>query len=484
VILCALPVEYRAVRRHLDDPRPYGDPNEVNWERGRFIGTHAEWDVVIVETGPENAPAAVETERLLSAVAPQVSMYVGVAGGLGDAKGVKAGEVIVPRRVFHYGAGKDSKVSGERPRGESVSRRLLLAAQRVARDRAWQGRVPDDAGGDVRVRFEPIASGDRLVKSVDSGVHELLRQHAEDAVAVDMESGGFLHAAQQHEYTRALVVRGISDLLTDKRPDDDQTRQPTAAERAAAFAYAVLSDTRPDEPSVDGPAPGASLDLPRQLAELAGLERWLQITEGLFQPTPHIDIEDSERFEVLQGWLAAHVPAEPTSEVTASAANFARVLRDLELVLNHVMHVRLHQYWVHEWYRNYHGSAQYDAEVQNFRNHVSLIWNLAAELTRALNLVRDRARVIDPGLLAETGAATTFTGPNHEPVLCPRYGAREAAQSQPYPGLQGFPEVLPTREDGSFGVGHHDEAPTPGQLRSWIETLEAEHGPGSPPPRA
>jgi hypothetical protein len=77
-VLCALPVEYAAIRQHVEDLEPFGDPAEVNWERGRFVGQHAEWDLLLVETGAENIPATVETEKVLSSFAPQVGLYVGL----------------------------------------------------------------------------------------------------------------------------------------------------------------------------------------------------------------------------------------------------------------------------------------------------------------------------------------------------------------------------------------------------------------------
>lgn len=479
VVLCALSIEYEAVRTHLSDLAPYGDPNLVNWERGRFSGQHGDWDVVIAETGPENGPAGIETGRALTYFRPQVALYVGIAGGLGDAKGVRAGDIIVPRRVYHYGTGKDGEAPGERARGESTDRRLLTAAQRVERAGKWSEDATEGTAADARVRFEPIASGDRLMKSVEAGAYEMLRTHAEDAVAVDMESGGFLYATRQHERVRALVVRGVSDLLVDKKPDDDRTRQPLAAGHAAAYAFAVLDETRPDPQAAGQPAHTVELDLARELADRAGLAHWQRLTEGLFAPTPHIGIEDSERLQELQGWLAAHVPVEPAGPVASALANFTRVLIDLELVLDHNMHVREHQYWLFPWYRSYYGYSDLPNQLDHYKRHVALIHNLAAELTRALNLVRDRARDLERGFLEQEGAAVALSGPDHSLAQAVRYGPIEASSDQPYPGLRGFPEALPERHGGSFGVGHHDDAHTPLELSDWIDKLEAEHGPGS-----
>lgn len=56
-----------------------------------------------------------------------------------------------------------------------------------------------------------------------------------------MEGRGFLAAAHANHPVRALIVRGISDLINNKSDIDDAGRQEIAARHASAFAFEVLA---------------------------------------------------------------------------------------------------------------------------------------------------------------------------------------------------------------------------------------------------
>src|SRR2546423_3358079 len=64
-----------------------------------------------------------------------------------------------------------------------------------------------------------------------------------------MEGSGFLRALHAHIDTAALVVRGISDLLSGKSDSDRRGSQVLASRNAAAFAMTILARL--------GAAPGA-----------------------------------------------------------------------------------------------------------------------------------------------------------------------------------------------------------------------------------
>jgi nucleoside phosphorylase len=68
VILTALPVEYRAVRKHLSDCSEETHEKGTVYETGRFEG----WQVLIAEIGAGNETAAVEAERAIQHFSPIV----------------------------------------------------------------------------------------------------------------------------------------------------------------------------------------------------------------------------------------------------------------------------------------------------------------------------------------------------------------------------------------------------------------------------
>jgi hypothetical protein len=99
-----------------------------------------------------------------------------------------------------------------------------------------------------------------------------------------------------------------------------------------------------------------------------------------------------------------------------------------------------------------------------FEQHVLLIKDLGIEMTRALNLVSERIRALDPRYGITEGAAGVFAGPN-ESLVVVSYTDAERLLPRPYPGLAEFEAVLPSR-DGSFG-------PYRSREEEWPETALA-----------
>jgi hypothetical protein len=113
--------------------------------------------------------------------------------------------------------------------------------------------------------------------------------------------------------------------------------------------------------------------------------------------------------------------------------------------------------------------------------HVRVVHNLGAELTRAVNLVRDRARAADPDALGHQPLAVARVGPDHALHHAPQYSDSERLLAQPYPGLRGFAAVLLQR-DGSFGVGGPQAETSLAEVSEWIDFLEDQDGRGSGAP--
>ncbi|MGA6151869.1 effector-associated domain 2-containing protein [Stenotrophomonas sp. NPDC087984] len=239
VVLTALEVEYRAVRAHLEDPRPVDAERGALFELGVFGDGSGERMVAIHMTGPGNPGAAASVERAAALFAPRAVLFVGVAGGVKD---VALGDVVAADAVYDYETGKDTE-SGFLPRQKTHQSAygLVQLARLVAAGDAWQRRIrPGDDVPRPRAHVKPLAAGGRVVAHHRSDAGLRLAASAGDALAVDMEGFGFLAGAYVNQQLDALVIRGISDLLGDKGEAHDGRWQPVASRHAAAFAFELI----------------------------------------------------------------------------------------------------------------------------------------------------------------------------------------------------------------------------------------------------
>jgi len=262
VILTALSVEFSAVCAHLSDIQEEIHPQGTIYERGKFSGPNAVWDVAIVEIGPGNAGAAREAERAIAHFNPDVILFVGVAGGIKD-KGVALGDVVASTKVYGYESGKAEHTFKPRPEIGLSAYRLEHRARAEAKRNDWLKRL-SVTEPIPRVFVAPIAAGEKVIASTESEVFQFLRSNYGDAVAVEMEGLGFLDAARANQQVSAMVIRGISDLIDNKAKVDKAGYQEIAARHASAFAFEMLAKLQPKhevvpEVSTSKPAIGMTL---------------------------------------------------------------------------------------------------------------------------------------------------------------------------------------------------------------------------------
>jgi nucleoside phosphorylase len=243
VILTALPVEYKAVKAHLTnivEERYHG----TIYEQGHFLSKHSHlWKILIAEIGPGNRRAAAEAERAINYFNPDVAFFVGVAGGL-KVKDVSIGDVVAATKVYGYESGKaEAEMFKTRPDVMNSSHSLEQQARVEVRNEHWLTRIKGDASEHKpRARVGPIAAGEKVVRSMRAAVCEFIHNHYNDALAVEMEGIGFLEAVHLNENVKALVIRGVSDLLDDKDQADQSGSQEIAARYASAFAFQILAN--------------------------------------------------------------------------------------------------------------------------------------------------------------------------------------------------------------------------------------------------
>ncbi|MCW2985769.1 MAG: hypothetical protein JWR63_3339 [Conexibacter sp.] len=255
LIVTALQLERRAVQKHLKN-LTIESASGVAADVGTFASPRGEISVAVLETGAGNVGASTLTVRAEEALRPEVVVMVGVAGGLKD---VRIGDVVASSKVYWYEGGKQTERLAPRPDLAPVSPTLLQMARGVASADAWLNRIkppePEKPSGTrPHAVVAPIVAGEKVLANSTSDVVHDLRSFYGDAVTVDMEDFGTLHGATSAERTKAIAVRGVSDLLDAKAAADASGSQPVAASHAAAFAFELLAIYfRPSVPNARAP---------------------------------------------------------------------------------------------------------------------------------------------------------------------------------------------------------------------------------------
>jgi nucleoside phosphorylase len=542
LICTALGLETEAVAGALGEVRETFFSRD-RWPVGHLSG-RIDWDVVIVETGAENNVATARVESALSVIKPSVVVFVGIAGGFA-AHGVHTLDLIVPARVHQYGAGRAKDKLDRRHRDHEPTPRLLHLAKSVDREDRWRNRLSDPALVDpippqsqpkrtignrsgglvgraqtmltgrrpiasvpsrrVKVFFEPLASGDHVVKSLESETYRNIREDYDQAVGVDMEAAGFLTAAAQHEEVLRLVVRGVSDLLSDKDITKETDNQPRAARIASAFALEVLAQIPADQlvrpgsavPKAperhdrerhtssaghsaasepvnrpasraaellgDGslsPADAALLSQVEEWAEIVDLVAWGHRTEGLFLSyQPRLPVRFVHALQTARSWLGSRVhPAGASSEVGDALTNFHRTVTAFLRVFDLDLDVDEHFAKVARFDRQHGASIQERMQLdRQYEHHVRVIQNLGLELTRAANLVCERARRdLDPMLRVKEGKVQVAVGPDGYLEVVD-FTEEEREQPIPFPeALDDFLDSLPSRAGAYLGDDGED----------------------------
>jgi nucleoside phosphorylase len=303
VILNAIRVELEAVCAHLQGIHEETYKGTI-YRRGTFSDGTYSWDVVIVQAGRGGYAAATETERAITFYHPELVLFVGVAGGR---KGVKHGDVVVATKVYAYESGKADATFQIRPEVGRPSYRLEQRAQAEAAKKDWLKRLGDHLSDPPpSVHVGPIAAGGSVITSLDSATEKLLQASYNDTLAVEMEGHGFLEAVHRADRrVDALIIRGISDLMSDKAEADALHWQEIASRHASAFAFEILAKLESVDFQQDQQAKSADLIIPsRQLPatyEKQALEtefheqstEWQAVSTALV-PAPSVSIQAQE----------------------------------------------------------------------------------------------------------------------------------------------------------------------------------------------
>ncbi|WP_446210894.1 5'-methylthioadenosine/S-adenosylhomocysteine nucleosidase family protein [Micromonospora sp. IBSANI012] len=261
VILTALNLEYEAVWEKLTDLRVHRHPAGTRFEVGRLGRSGCR--VALGLVGKGNHPAAVLAERAIAKFTPAAVLFVGVAGGLWP--NIRLGDVVVATKIYAYhgGTSEDDGLKA-RPKAWEIPHGPSQIAHHLARRGDWALGL--SAGNPPAVHFGPIAAGEIVQDSAVSEQARWVRDHYNDAVAIEMEAAGVAQAGHLNHALPVVVVRGISDRADgSKTITDGENWQPRAVAHAAAFATALaqelIAEGAADRPSLAGKGGSESMSM-------------------------------------------------------------------------------------------------------------------------------------------------------------------------------------------------------------------------------
>ncbi|WEV26126.1 5'-methylthioadenosine/S-adenosylhomocysteine nucleosidase [Streptomyces sp. 71268] len=231
VVLTALNLEYQAVRQKLADPQVHRHERGTRFEVGTVRGTSCR--VALGLTSKGNHSAAVIAERAIQEFSPVAVLFVGVAGALWET--ARLGDVVMATHVYAYHGGTSEDDGRKaRPRVWEAPHGISQLGSHLARLNDWADDTPGH-GRAPQVRFGAVAAGEVVQNSRISADAQWIRQHYNDALAIEMEAAGVAQAGHLNGAPVA-IIRGISDRADGtKSSAKDRNWQPRAAANAAAF---------------------------------------------------------------------------------------------------------------------------------------------------------------------------------------------------------------------------------------------------------
>jgi len=244
VIQTALALEQEAIIRKLSNVGDYIHPDSKTiYKVGNYISNGNKLQIIVGRTNQTNINAALETERIIQHFKPTYLFFVGVAGGLKD---VKVGDIVIGSDVFGYEKGKvkEGDLFLSRPQFGFSSYELEQLATNFSTSDSWKKQSASFLNTkfheSISAYVGTIASGEKVVGSIDSELYNFLKQYCSHALAVEMEGLGFLEACRPYPLIKSLIIRGISDLVDNKENSDKEGSQPYASKNATEFLFGLI----------------------------------------------------------------------------------------------------------------------------------------------------------------------------------------------------------------------------------------------------
>jgi nucleoside phosphorylase len=228
VILCPVEVEFKKIRKILTNSKST-QYKKLSFDFGQIKAKSYNWNIAVIEPDLNLSSFGLKVNEAISTLNPKYVFLAGIAGGIKDPK---IGDIVIGTKAYFYEGGKETNEGFvARPRIiENKSNDLLTIAKRITREIKQKN---------TEFHFGAIASGNKVLASLDSQSIEIIKKHYNDTQALEMESYEFALAASRLEIPY-LNIRGISDLIDGKTKSDSDGHQETVSEEVAIFLYQLI----------------------------------------------------------------------------------------------------------------------------------------------------------------------------------------------------------------------------------------------------
>ena len=220
-ILVAMTLEREEIVKKI-----VGCHTEDYFNQTYYLGTIADRDVVVAESGVGKVASAVTACRLIERFSCDTVLNIGTAGGI--RKEENSLDVVVADVVTYHDWDEESV--NLRPRGFDTNNGFVFAADEklVEKAREVMNRVSH-----YQTFVGHVVSGDAFV--TDKKLVKKIRKSFPEAYACDMESATVGHVCTSYGVP-FVIIRSLSDIVLKEGNDlDFQTYAKAASERAAGF---------------------------------------------------------------------------------------------------------------------------------------------------------------------------------------------------------------------------------------------------------
>ncbi len=236
--------EFEHIKEIVGDIKSINDP-EFDIQTGKIKGT--EKNIVIShQHNMGMIDASFLTAKIIKEYQPEYIIMTGVCGGR-KSKGLKIGDVIIPKKVLSYQSGKIEEDGFKYYlSAETITGKHIQLAENHQREICSKIEISSGRNGyGLKAHFQSMACGSMVVNKrgyLDSEIAKF----DEQVIGVDMESYGFIRAwkLMNNGFTKPLIVKSVMDFTEDKTDKD----KDFAAYTSAQFLKFLIQDVLFNKP--------------------------------------------------------------------------------------------------------------------------------------------------------------------------------------------------------------------------------------------